>query len=259
MVSDQINADLLSSESNELKEEYELDHETVFTYISFVGGPLFFAIVIFSLIQQAIKHYNEFWFNNYITSFTVSPSPLSLVTEMKTLAIIFGIFTLVRGFLYAYGILKASRNCFFEFTTKILNSCPSFFDKYSIGDIMTNFTKDVEVMDCDLPEELNGFFSISISIIGLLGVIVFEIPIMLFAVIYISVKVVGNYKFYSSVNRKLKISIKSKDADLNSHITETLNGLSTIRAFSKQTFFKEKFVNILKESLLYPSIKDFVR
>ena len=110
-----------------------------------------------------------------------------------------------------------------------------FFDSNPVGRILNRFSKDVGCMDELLP--LDFLLSIELTLLFLSSVIVPSVTNtwLLFVTIPVTLTVLYFARFYLSLLESVCRS------PVFSHITETLEGLDTIRTRGRQSDFIEKF------------------
>ena len=109
-----------------------------------------------------------------------------------TLIFCFFLFTFARVFTILSMLLKASNTIHQKMIYNILRTKAQFFDKNSIGKIMTRFSKDIGVYDYILPFKFSVFSVIVFRILSALIVIVavnylLIIPVTIFTILMILV------------------------------------------------------------------------
>ena len=165
----------------------------------------------------------------------------------RTLAIYSGIacaalcFTMLRAFLFYQVSLSSSEQLHDRMTLAILKAPVLFFDTNPAGRILNRFSKDVGCMDESLPT----FFFNSIQF-GLLSIAVTLLPALLnpwlfLAVVPAVISFVYIVKYYLKSSRELKRLESICRSPVFSHISETLNGLDTIRSRKRQKDFIQQF------------------
>ena len=131
---------------------------------------------------------------------------------------------------------------FAEMINKVMNaSIPLFFDKTQSGTIISRFNSDLEIAGSNLSmfiiEVLDNFgkmfvtfYFVYINSPSSLGVISLSIVLTL----YIS-------KDYNSISNEISRIIKAVSSPTYSHINESIDGISTIRAFKKSHLFEDRY------------------
>ncbi|KXS10818.1 hypothetical protein M427DRAFT_61533 [Gonapodya prolifera JEL478] len=154
------------------------------------------------------------------------------------LGLLQGIFAIVNGQIIAYGCNIASRRIHDAALEKVFRAPVTFFDVTPIGRIMNRFSRDIDGLDNMLPENLRMFtgqVSVAISTLVLVCVIIplFIAPIVPMIILYYFIQL-----FYRSTSRELKRLDSILRSPFYAHFSETLAGLSTIRAFQAQERFR---------------------
>jgi len=185
-------------------------------YLQTLGTKTFLLILLISLIQQAAKHYSEIFFNNILTS----PQSQAKNENSYNLAIIYMILTIARGLFYCFGVLKVSQIFFKEILKMMLNANMEFFEKYQPGELINYLTRDIDSIDCGLPENVNGWASTMINIIGIFAVISYEFPMLIALCWIIANKAFKYYQNYSKNNKIQNQNMKAKEARLLNEIME---------------------------------------
>ncbi|KAK4773644.1 hypothetical protein SAY87_028663 [Trapa incisa] len=150
--------------------------------------------------------------------------------------------TLVRAFSFAYGGLRAAVRVHETLLYKIMNAPVKFFSHTPSGRILNRFSSDLYTIDDSLPFILNILLA---NFVGLLGVAVVLSYVQVFFV-FLLLPFWYMYSklqfFYRSTSRELRRLDGIARSPIYSSFTETLDGSSTIRAFNRQEFFWEKFI-----------------
>ncbi|XP_019616414.1 PREDICTED: multidrug resistance-associated protein 4-like [Branchiostoma belcheri] len=153
--------------------------------------------------------------------------------------------TLVLGLVVTWQLffltIQSSKNLHNDMFNAIIRAPIRFFDTNPVGRVLNRFTKDVGMLDEMFPWTFTDFTKSGLSIVGtiiLVGIInpwVFipTLPLLLFF-LYIR-------KYYLSTSRDIKRLEGTTRSPVFSHLSATLQGLWTIRAFGAQESFKQEF------------------
>lgn len=150
-------------------------------------------------------------------------------------------------FIFYMGI-RASRRVFEKVLHKILRAKLRFFDSTPIGRIMNRFSKDIESVDQELIAFADGAVSCVVSVLFTLLMISFITPgFLIFAAL-----ILGMYYlvavFYLSSSRELKRFDSITKSPIHQHFSETLVGVSTIRAYGTERRFLQENLNKIDEN-----------
>ena len=141
--------------------------------------------------------------------------------------------------------INASRRIFRRLLDKVLHSKLRFFDSTPIGRIMNRFSKDMEAIDQDLAPYMNGSFYSLVECIAIIILITFITPQFISVAIMISIMYYLIGYFYMAGSRELKRLDSITKSPIYQHFTETLVGVTTIRAYGDEIrFIKENLYKI---------------
>ncbi|XP_026349643.2 ATP-binding cassette sub-family C member 2 [Ursus arctos] len=156
-----------------------------------------------------------------------------------------GAFVLMANLWSAHGSTYASGILHRQLLSNILQAPMSFFDTTPTGRIVNRFAGDISTVDDTLPLSLRSWILCFLGIISTLVMIctatpVFVVVIIPLGIIYVSVQI-----FYVATARQLKRLDSVTRSPIYSHFSETVSGLSVIRAFEHQErFLKHNEVGI---------------
>ncbi|KAI8654215.1 hypothetical protein NCS56_01378200 [Fusarium sp. Ph1] len=130
----------------------------------------------------------------------------------------------------------------------IMDAPLSFFSKTDVGVTTTRFSQDISVVDTELPFTLiDLLINIAIAFLSAVMMCVFSgyfaatLPPILFFCWLLS-------KFYLRTSRQIRILELQAKSPLFTHFLDTLQGLSSVRAFSWETQFREQYFEFLDAS-----------
>ncbi|KAI9003964.1 P-loop containing nucleoside triphosphate hydrolase protein [Hyaloraphidium curvatum] len=113
----------------------------------------------------------------------------------------------------------------------------AFFDTTPAGRIVNRFSRDVDVMDNLIPEMSRVFFAFAAMSAGTLLYISVAAPWFLIPAVPLVALYIFMTRFYRYTAREIRRLEAISRSPLYNHLGETLNGLSTIRAFGAQDRF----------------------
>ncbi|KAF9044293.1 multidrug resistance-associated ABC transporter [Panaeolus papilionaceus] len=131
--------------------------------------------------------------------------------------------------------IVASMNLYRRAFGGVLGSPLSFFDTTPIGRIVSRLSKDQETIDAALPIILQSFVTTLISVFGTIGLVFYTFPYL--GIIFAPLAIL--YYIASVYYRRNSVETKRLDSLLRSALyasySESLTGLTTIRAYRQQT------------------------
>ena len=149
---------------------------------------------------------------------------LALITFVSAL------FVLFRGFNFYYIALHASKRLHNKMLRRLVHTPVRFFDTNPSGRVLNRFSKDVGFMDEQLPQAFYEFWNYMSNIVAIVVATSIDQVFLLipFALLFVSMLILRFYYLRTSSQVKRLESVAR--SPLYSHISLTLQGLSTIRA-----------------------------
>ncbi|KAJ3141923.1 hypothetical protein HK100_005319 [Physocladia obscura] len=137
------------------------------------------------------------------------------------------------------GIMKSTK--FFHKTavSGVLNAPLWWFESQQIGRIMNRFTKDMAAIDQRLLPQVFQLIAAIGGLFSILVILAINAPIILVGVVPVSGLYLYVLKYYRAAMRQLKRLESTQRSPLYSHISEALEGVTTILAYKKQRYFAD--------------------
>lgn len=98
-----------------------------------------------------------------------------------------GIFVLCSAFTLAEGILRSASMLHTLILKSGLRAPMSFFDSTPSGRIVNRFSKDIDVVDSQLPRSLHSWVVCALSVMGTIAVICYSTPMFLVIILPMSI------------------------------------------------------------------------
>ncbi|KAI8979516.1 hypothetical protein BDF20DRAFT_906115 [Mycotypha africana] len=139
-----------------------------------------------------------------------------------------------------WGVLAANRSLYAELLHRVFRAPLRFFDTTPVGRILNRFSKDFETIDSSIPNDLMNFVIQWVIIISSMFTVGSVLPIFLLPMVVVAaVNIWLGVKFVSA-SRELKRMDSVTRSPLFSNFTETIIGISTIRAYgATRRFLRE--------------------
>ncbi|XP_060775099.1 multidrug resistance-associated protein 4 isoform X2 [Neoarius graeffei] len=123
----------------------------------------------------------------------------------------------------------------------ILRAPVHFFDINPIGRILNRFSKDIGHIDSMLPWTFVDFIQVFLQIIGVIAVATSVIPWILIPVLPLLIVFLFLRRYFLQTSRDIKRLEATTRSPVFSHLSSSLQGLSTIRACKAQERFQQTF------------------
>ena len=199
------------------------------------GGPTVLVItcILISLILNQVSQLASQW---WITYWVKDKTYIDHGKDFY-----FGIFALL-GFaaaltsfvrvlvLQLIGVV-ASRNLHNNMLTSILHAPMAFFDTTPIGRIIARFSKDMDSLDMMMPQQLGMFWFCVFNIAGTFAAVIFATPWFAIACIPVVIFYIRVMNYFRNVMREIKRLDSTTRSPIYALFSETLGGLSVIRAY----------------------------
>jgi len=143
----------------------------------------------------------------------------------------------MRSGLVAVGVIQAARKMHDGMLNCVMRAPARFFDTTPMGRVLNRFTTDQYTLDNDLRQTVSMVLMCVIRVIQVSLFIIYVTPAFIPVVIPLGYVYFKVQEFYRNSSRELKRLESIAKSPIFSHFSETLNGLSTIRAFNTQQQF----------------------
>lgn len=220
-------------------------------YLQAGGGYLAFAVVYFGFLLSAGNGLASSAWISYWTSdapdYERHKQSLYLGIFFM-LAVTLGLFTFIRSFLLVRFGVKASETLHRNLLDSILRAPTSFFDTTPIGRILSRFSKDLYAIDVELADQFDFFLFSTLQVVISLATIMFVTPWFGIAIVPLGFMYIKILNYFREVSRETKRLESISRSPVYAQFSETLGGLSTIRAYGQPQRFIREFEGKLDEN-----------
>ncbi|CAJ1067622.1 canalicular multispecific organic anion transporter 1 [Xyrichtys novacula] len=167
-----------------------------------------------------------------------------------------GLFVFLGTLLLANASVNASRILHSRLLNNILRVPMLFFDTTPIGRVVNRFAKDIFTVDEAIPQSFRSWLLCLLGVLGTLFVICLATPFFTIIIIPLAVVYFFVQRFYVATSRQLRRLDSVSRSPIYSHFSETVSGLSVIRAYGHQERFLKHNEITIDENLksVYPWI-----
>jgi len=238
----------------------QVDNQVWINYAKSMGMHIAGIIVTAYVLSQLAQVVGDWWLAHWSTAYVERdslireteqvaqdegvPSEVVPPVDVSFYLLVYFCLTIVacgsvtmRSGLVAVGVIRAARKMHDGMLVCVMRAPTRFFDTTPMGRILNRFTTDQYTLDNDLRQTVSMVLMCVIRVLQVSLFIIYVTPAFIpivFPLGYVYFKV---QEFYRSSSRELKRLESVAKSPIFSHFSETLNGLSTIRAFNAQHEF----------------------
>ncbi|KAH0624906.1 hypothetical protein JD844_032807, partial [Phrynosoma platyrhinos] len=199
--------------------------------------------------------------NMWLSTWTKEAKEITDFMEWKHLRnhklSIYGLLGFIQGLLVccgAYvltrGSLCASRALHRQMLHNVLRLPLQYFETNPVGQIINRFTKDMFIVDVRFHYYLRTWLNCTLDVVGTILVIVFASPLFILVVVPLGYLYFTIQRYYIASSRQIRRLAGASRAPIISHFSETLLGVSTIRAYGHEERFIAQNKDVINENLL---------
>ncbi|XP_072179239.1 ATP-binding cassette sub-family C member 9-like [Diadema setosum] len=235
--------------ADEERDRGSVSYQIYLYYFRAVGYVMTAFILVTVVIRAAAQIGTNFWLSSWseydlnVTGTSSSKSSGYWIGGYAGLSVATIILTSFNIILVAFGALAASTNIHYTLLRNIICIPMRFFDTTPIGRILNRLSSDTQLIDQRLVHCLrllvnlfaNVFSALIVQIIVVWYFGVFIVPICL--------AFFGLLVYYISTSRELQRCESVSRSPIFAHFSETLGGLSTIRAYKEEGRFFDTIID----------------
>ncbi|CEP10034.1 hypothetical protein [Parasitella parasitica] len=139
--------------------------------------------------------------------------------------------------MWVFCAIRSARYLHSSMLESVVKSPMSFFDTTPLGRILNRFSKDEHTIDEVLPRNFNMYIRVFAQVVATVLIITLSTPFFLLLVIPLAFVYMAVQRYYLATSRELKRLDSVGKSPIYSHFQETIQGVSTIRAYDQQRAF----------------------
>ncbi|XP_008113892.2 multidrug resistance-associated protein 1 isoform X1 [Anolis carolinensis] len=226
-------------------------------YLQAFGWSWMWLTIVAYLGQNAVAIGQNMW----LSTWTTEAKHIKDVVEWKHLRNhklrIYGLLGFIQGLLVccgAYvltrGSICASRALHRQMLHNVLRLPLQYFETNPVGQIINRFTKDMFIVDIRFHYYLRTWLNCTLDVVGTILVIVFASPLFILVVAPLGYMYFTIQRYYIASSRQIRRLTGASQTPIFSHFSETLLGVSTIRAYGCQERFIDQNKDVVNENLV---------
>eukprot|EP01039_Chlorochromonas_danica_P007900 gene7900-8715_t len=231
--------------STEEREVGDVDMKIYMKWATAAGGAMVGLIIIFNFyLGEAISVLSSWWLSYW-----------SEHREDNSAWFYLGIYIVINAGVVMCALLKeiycrlrsldASRSLYEELLQAVLYAPMSFFDTTPLGRVINRFSKDIYTIDEQIPQTVRSYLATVAKVTGVLIYVCVVTPLFIIGLVPMAIFYFLAQKYYIRTSRELTRIESITRSPIYALFSETLDGLSTIRAYGVEQRLSTKNQNLL--------------
>ncbi|XP_068585945.1 multidrug resistance-associated protein 1-like [Cebidichthys violaceus] len=214
--------------------------QTYREYFRTVGLTFIMTIVFLCAFQQAASLAYSYWLSLWAdespVNGTQSDHELKL-SVFAALGLTQGVAMFGTTLAIALGGIVASRHLHADLLHSVLRSPVSFFEATPSGNLLNRFSKEVDAIDCMIPDGLKMMLSYLFKLLEVCVILLLATPLTGLVLLPLTCVYVFIQSFYVASSCQLRRLEAVSRSPIFSHFNESVQGAAVIRAFGEQRRF----------------------
>uniref|UniRef100_A0A669CB94 ATP-binding cassette, sub-family C (CFTR/MRP), member 8 n=1 Tax=Oreochromis niloticus TaxID=8128 RepID=A0A669CB94_ORENI len=214
------------------------------TYLSSAGLLLLSLLLLSQLLKHSLMVAIDYWLAHWTPS-TDSDCGFShswYLSVFSVLCCLGIVLCLATSVAVEWTGLKAAKELHHNLLNKIILAPMRLFETTPLGSILNRFSTDTNTIDQHIPTTLECLSRSTLLCVSALGVISYVTPVFLIALLPLAVTCYFIQKYFRMASRDLQQLEDSTQLPLLSHFSETVEGLTTIRALRYEPRFRQRLL-----------------
>uniref|UniRef100_A0A665TYM5 ABC-type glutathione-S-conjugate transporter n=1 Tax=Echeneis naucrates TaxID=173247 RepID=A0A665TYM5_ECHNA len=205
-------------------------------YFKTIGLAIIIPIVFLYAFQQGASLAYNYWLSMWADDPVVNGTQID--TDLK-LAVFGALGIAIFGTTVAISIcgIIASRHLHMDLLINVLRSPMSFFESTPSGNLLNRFAKEIDAIDCMVPEGLKMMLSYVFKLMEVCIIVLMATPFAAVIILPLAFLYAFVQSFYVATSCQLRRLEAVSRSPIYTHFNETVQGASVIRAFGEQSRF----------------------
>ncbi|XP_060888186.1 ATP-binding cassette sub-family C member 4-like [Labrus mixtus] len=222
------------------------------------GASILFLLTVFAVnILAQVAYIMQDWWLAYwaeeqdkLSNSTIIQNGQNITKELDidfylgvygglTIAVI--IFGFIRNLVLFNVLVRCTQSLHNRMFDAILRTPVRFFDVNPIGRVLNRFSKDIGQLDSNMPWTFVDFIQVFLQILGVIAVSISVIPWIVIPVLPLLIVFLFLRRYFLQTSRDIKRLESTTRSPVFSHLSSSLQGLWTIRAFGAEERFQKTF------------------
>ncbi|XP_077995245.1 ATP-binding cassette sub-family C member 9-like [Glandiceps talaboti] len=239
----------------EERERGSVSWRVYLTYAKAVRIPAVILIFVLATLQMAAMVATNFWLSEWseaganttgnTTEEDIFDDLVYYIGGYAGLSISSILLGLVSGACNVMFALYAAKRIHIGLLRNIVHAPMRFFDTTPVGRILNRFSVDTQVIDQRLWQTFNMLIRTTLNITSAVVVNAIVVPIFIAIIVPVMIGYYFLQKFFITTSRELQRLDSITKSPIFAHFSESLGGLSTIRAYRDERRFRKKIVDTI--------------
>ncbi|CAL8358703.1 unnamed protein product [Lota lota] len=228
------------------------------TYLSSAGALLLSLLLLSQLLKHTLMVAIDYWLAHWTSQVIAAKVDASAqnCTAAQECGLSHSWYLAVFSMLSCLGItlclasavavewtgLRVAKELHHNLLHNIILAPMRLFETTPLGSILNRFSTDTNTIDQHIPATLECLTRSTLLCVSALGVICYVTPVFLIALLPLAVACYFIQKYFRVASRDLQQLEDSTQLPLLSHFSETVEGLTTIRAFRYEPRFRQRLL-----------------
>uniref|UniRef100_A0A3B3RAC6 ATP-binding cassette, sub-family C (CFTR/MRP), member 8 n=1 Tax=Paramormyrops kingsleyae TaxID=1676925 RepID=A0A3B3RAC6_9TELE len=221
------------------------------TYLTSAGLLLLLLLLLSQLAKHSMMVAIDYWLAHW-TSHVITPclrSPQGCPFSHSSYLLVFSVLCclgiglcLVTSVAVEWTGLRVAKEMHHKLLSRIILAPMRLFETTPLGSILNRFSADANTIDQHIPATLECLSRSTLLCVSALGVISYVTPVFLIAFVPLAIACYFIQKYFRVASRDLQQLDDTTQLPLLSHFSETVEGLTTIRAFGYEARFRQRLL-----------------
>lgn len=238
--SSQVGQDIMKQEE---RKTGKVGSKSYVMYLRYLGNPLVIVmLLVFFVLTTGVSVVVQWWLAYWAQQEELfrngerasEPSLGFFLGMYFAFAIAYALMSFCRSLWFLSMALKASKKLHSTMLDRVLHAPLSFFDTTPTGRVLSRFSKDVQSLDEKVPQNAQQMLNTTLQLFTSYIFIGIILPLFFAVAAPITAFYFGLQRFFNRTSVELKRIDAISRSPIYANFSETLGGLSTLRAYSKQ-------------------------
>uniref|UniRef100_A0A6Q2ZBL2 ATP-binding cassette, sub-family C (CFTR/MRP), member 8 n=1 Tax=Esox lucius TaxID=8010 RepID=A0A6Q2ZBL2_ESOLU len=222
--------------SQAMRQRATIPWRSCWVYLSSAGLLLLPLLLLSQLVKHSLMVAIDYWLAHWTAHVITFPG------KGHVLCCLGIALCLVTSVAVEWTGLRVAKELHHSLLSKIILAPMRLFETTPLGSILNRFSSDTNTIDQHIPATLECLTRSTLLCVSALGVISYVTPVFLIALVPLAIACYFIQKYFRVASRDLQQLEDSTQLPLLSHFSETVEGLTTIRAFRYEPRFRQRLL-----------------